>query len=167
VIAKATDTNRPSDARNQAGLDAERKMAFYLRRTFEHDRDVWVFNDLRLVKNRDAAQIDHLVLHRSGMVLIESKSATGEIAVTRRGEWSRRTAGWEQGMESPVVHPRLQAKFLRLMLLENRGHLLDGQLGGLLLTPVEVGRLVAFLLKSHRPLPGTSPVAAPPSQLTA
>lgn len=107
-------------------------MAFYLRRAFEHEHDVWVFNDLRLAKNGDAAQIDHLLLHRSGMVVIESKSATGEIAVNQRGEWSRRIGACEQGMESPVVQARLQAQFLRRLMSENDERLLDGQLGGLL-----------------------------------
>ncbi len=107
-------------------------MAFYLRRAFEHERDVWVFNDLRLVKNGDAAQMDHLVLHRSGMVIIESKSVTGEIAVNERGEWTRRSGGRQQGMECPVTQARLQAQFLRRLLRENDERLLNGQLKGLL-----------------------------------
>ncbi len=132
MIAKTSDSNRPTDPRNQAGLAAERKMAFYLRRAFEHERDVWVFNDLRLVKNGDAAQMDHLVLHRSGMVIIESKSVTGEIAVNERGEWTRRSGGRQQGLECPVTQARLQAQFLRRLLRENDERLLDGQLKGLL-----------------------------------
>jgi hypothetical protein len=232
VIAKTPDTNRASDASNQAGLDAERKMAFYLRRTFEHVRDVWVFNDLRLVRNGDAAQMDHLVLHRSGMVIIESKSTTGQIRVNHLGEWTRSSGGHEQGMESPIMQARLQAGFVRLLLLENDSRLLDGQLGGLLpkhfnthwpvdvivavsdsgrisrgmevpelmkadqvpgavkeivqrhkrgryslnplnsdatyvLTPAEMGRVVAFLIKGHTPAGGPRPEAQglPPQEV--
>jgi hypothetical protein len=132
MIAKTADSNRPTDPRNEAGLAAERKMAFYLRRAFETERDIWVFNDLRLTRNGDAAQIDHLVLHPSGMVIVESKSVSGEIAVNERQEWIRRSGKHEMGMESPVAQGKLQAEFLRRLLRENDDRLLDGQVKGLL-----------------------------------
>ena len=39
---------------------------------------------------------------------------------------------YEQGMELPVIQARLQAQFLRRLMSEKDGRVLDGQLGGLL-----------------------------------
>ena len=63
-----------------AGARAEAQMAHYLKRAFGDDPLVRVFHDLRLpdAAGGDAAQIDHLVLYRGGLVLIESN----EIAST-------------------------------------------------------------------------------------
>ncbi|MHB0979205.1 MAG: nuclease-related domain-containing protein [Thermoleophilia bacterium] len=67
MIAKMPDTDRGTDPRNAAGLAAEKTIAFYLRRAFREDPDVFVFNDLRLEHEGEVAQIDHLVLHHGGM----------------------------------------------------------------------------------------------------
>ena len=63
-----------------AGAKAEAQMAFYLKRAFSDDPDVWVFNDLRFRSDEeDVAQVDHLVMHRSGFIVIESKSVTSKV----------------------------------------------------------------------------------------
>lgn len=96
----------------QAGAAAEEQMAFYLRRYFEDRRDVWVLNDVRISINGDFAQIDHLVVHTRGMVLIESKSVSGNIRVTSEGQWIREYGGKRQGMQSPITQVELQAMIL-------------------------------------------------------
>ena len=63
-------------------------MAFYLKREFTKDDDIFVFNDLRFSYQGEYSQIDHLILHRFGFVLIESKSIYGEVKVNAQGEWS-------------------------------------------------------------------------------
>lgn len=79
--------HRATDRLSKAGAKAEEQMAFYLRRALQERDDVLVFNDLRLVDaTGDAAQIDHLVMHRRGFVLVESKSVTTEIRVNEREE---------------------------------------------------------------------------------
>lgn len=103
-----------------AGAKAEDQMAFYLKRAFgsADDKDVFVFNDLRLANDRgdDFAQIDHLVLYRRGMVLIESKSVTSKVAINTHGEWSRHWDGAWKGMESPIRQAKRQAQFLKDLL---------------------------------------------------
>jgi hypothetical protein len=134
MIVTTAAGDRPRDPRNQAGLEAERTMAFYLRRAFADEREIFVYNDLRLVLNGDVAQIDHLVLHRSGMVIVESKSVSGEVAVNKCGEWTRRSGRQVVGMPSPVLQAERQEKLLRLMLRANEERILNRVLFGKLQT---------------------------------
>ena len=53
---------------NAYGHEAEKQMAFYLKRSFQDSKDAHIISDLRLEMNRDFAQIDHLISHRFGFV---------------------------------------------------------------------------------------------------
>ena len=125
-----------TDPFSQAGAKAEEQMAFYLKRVFRDDTQIWVFNDLRFVSDDgDVAQIDHLVLHRSGFILIESKSVTSKVRIHENGEWERLWNNHWQGMASPVKQVERQIDFLRLALNVEREKLLGklilgtGQMG--------------------------------------
>lgn len=113
-----------------AGARAERQLAFYLRRAFGTQEDILVFNDLRIVEDDDAAQMDHLILHRAGIIVIESKSVTSKVKVNRHGEWMRLWNGHWQGMPSPVLQVRRQIAFLREYLDRRRATLRDRKLLG-------------------------------------
>ncbi len=76
-----------------AGDAAEQKMAFYLRRAFASHDGLLVLNDIRIVDpeqqhdglGEDACQIDHLVLHRWGMFIVESKSSVEKVVIRSDG----------------------------------------------------------------------------------
>ncbi len=130
MIVKELDPFPPtSDPRERAGRAAEEQMAFYLRRAFVEDPDVRVFNGIRLEHAGDAAQVDHLVLHRWGLIVIESKSVTTRVRINAHGEWTRLVQGRWCGMPSPVLQAQRQADFVRARLGENVAHLLDKMLG--------------------------------------
>jgi|SRR5579859_3211868 len=113
------------DKFSEAGAKAEEQMAFYLKRAFHNDTEVWVFNDLRYeTDDGDAAQVDHLVLHRSGFVLIESKSVTSRVRIHQNGEWERLWNNHWQGMPSPIKQVERQLEFLRTALQAYREKLL-------------------------------------------
>lgn len=63
MILKDVDELATLDKYQKAGLSAEKQMAFYLKRAFGAEENILVINSLRLEKNDDAAQIDHLILH--------------------------------------------------------------------------------------------------------
>ena len=128
---KTTD----SEPRQRAGAAAERQMAHYLNRTFSQDPDAHVLHGLRL-ENRErpeqdgspgVCQIDHLIVHRLGMFIIESKSVTEEVRVRPDGsggdEWSRMYHGKDMGMASPIQQARRQSEFLRAFLQQHRQQL--------------------------------------------
>lgn len=89
MILKETDEKELLNKFQEYGYNAEKQMAFYLKRAFQESNDIFVINDLRLVMNDDVAQIDHLIMHRFGFILIESKSVTSKISVNEHGEWIR------------------------------------------------------------------------------
>jgi hypothetical protein len=113
------------DKLSEAGAKAEEQMAFYLKRAFRDDPEAWVFNDLRYETDEgDSAQIDHLVLHRSGFILIESKSVTSKVRIHHNGEWERLWNSHWQGMPSPIKQVERQVDFLRTALEAYRDQLL-------------------------------------------
>lgn len=123
------------DPRLQAGAEAERQMAHYLHRRFCEDPELHVLHDLR-IEDRDqteqdgspgVCQIDHLIVHRWGMFIVESKSVAEAVQVRPDGsggdEWFRVYSGKKTGMPSPVQQARRQAGFLRTFLQRRREEL--------------------------------------------
>lgn len=130
MIVKELDPLKSNDKFEQAGHHAESQLAFYLKREFEYDPQIFVFNHLRLEKAGDACQIDHLVLHPYGMIIIESKSVTTRVEVNELGEWKRWFNNAWQGMPSPVLQAQRQGKFLKDYLEDNVEKLLNTMLFG-------------------------------------
>jgi len=106
-----------------AGQKQEKDVAFYLRRAFKDDTQIFVFNDFKFTHNDETAQIDHLIVYRFGFILIESKSITGSVKVNKQEEWSRSYRDKWQGMPSPIKQVLLQTQLLKDLLHENRSHL--------------------------------------------
>ncbi len=113
MIIKELDRIETTDKFEQAGYRAESQLAFYLSREFKDDPQFLIFNNLRLEKAGDACQIDHLVLHRYGLLIIESKSVTTRVEVNELGEWKRWFNNAWQGMPSPILQAQRQGKFLK------------------------------------------------------
>ncbi|ULH17760.1 NERD domain-containing protein (plasmid) [Deinococcus sp. KNUC1210] len=131
MIAKDYAAPPTADRFQRAGNEAEKQMAFYLKRAFGDDPAVHIFHNLRFEDGQDAAQIDHLVLHRSGAIIIESKSVTSSVSINERDEWTRQWNGRWTGMPSPVLQAKRQAEFLRKQLGAHREELLGKALFGL------------------------------------
>lgn len=117
MIVKELDALAPSaNKQMQAGRRAEEQMAFYLRRAFGDDPTLKVLNGLRVERQEEIAQIDHLLISNHGFVLIESKSVTTKIRVNSEGEWSRQVGHDWKGMPSPMLQVDRQTKLLRALL---------------------------------------------------
>ncbi|MCP1674298.1 ribosomal protein L40E [Natronocella acetinitrilica] len=125
MIEKDREERPARDVREEFGARQERDVAFYLRREFAARDDVAVFNDLRIAHEGEHAQIDHLVVHARGFVLVESKSIHGEVRVNKEGEWSRSYRGSWSGMPSPVRQVELQRRLLEQYLNAHAAHVLD------------------------------------------
>lgn len=95
-----------------AGRRAEERMSFYLKRNFADSTGVHVINDFRFEHNGQHAQIDHLIVHRRGMMVIESKSVTSQVRINEREEWSRLWDGDWKGIPSPIPGNRPPAPTL-------------------------------------------------------
>ena len=126
-----------SDPRQAAGAAAERQMVHYLRREFSDNHPLRIIQNLRLLDpttteadgSPAAAQIDHLVIHRSGAFIIESKSVSTAVRIRDDGsggdEWERLWDRRWQGMPSPIQQAERQGMILRTVLNANREQLLS------------------------------------------
>ncbi|TCK02952.1 nuclease-related domain-containing protein [Marinobacterium mangrovicola] len=120
-----------ADVRQVAGDKQERDVAFYLRRAFKDREDIYVFNDYAFRYKGENAQIDHLIVHKYGFMLLESKSIYGEVKVNSTGEWSRSYKGLWSGIASPIKQAELQQKLLKQMLSDNVEQFLGKMLLGI------------------------------------
>lgn|GEM_PF-296103 len=118
MIVKSIDDKILDNRYTKSGFRAEEKMNFYLKRAYESDDNIYVINDLRLELGDDHAQIDHLIIHRFGFIVIESKSVSSKISVNKYGEWKRIFNGVETGMPSPILQAKRQVEFLKKFLLQ-------------------------------------------------
>lgn len=116
MIIKALDPFQSEDKFLQAGNRAEEKMAFYLSVDFDDAKDIHVLNGVRIELEDGAVQMDHLVIHPWGMIIVESKSVTGKIQIKDDGQWIRWYKDDPSGMESPVTQASIQAKRFRKFL---------------------------------------------------
>lgn len=128
MILKETDKKENLKTFQKYGYNAEKQMAFYLKRAFQYKEDVFVINDLRLEMNDDVAQIDHLIVHRFGFTIVESKSVTSKISINEFGEWTRHYPKYTRGMPSPVNQAKRQADFLKNFLMARSDFLLRKKL---------------------------------------
>ena len=130
TILKYKEPSTATGSRQSAGDRQEQDVAFYLRRAFKDDENILVLNDYRFAHNGETAQIDHLIVHRTGFLVIESKSIYGEVKVNTQGEWSRSYKGLWSGMPSPIRQAELQMELLRDFLGANVKNFLGKMLMG-------------------------------------
>ena len=129
MIIKEVEETYTTDKYMQSGLVAEKQMAFYLKRAFGDDPNTLVLNGVRISQGEDAAQIDHLLLHEFGMIIVESKSVTTEVSINEHGEWMRSFNGTQKGMPSPVLQAKRQGELLKNFLQTHTDVLLKKILG--------------------------------------
>jgi len=113
MIKKELDSFAAQDKYSAAGRKAEEQMAFYLKRFFGSVPDIFVLNGIRIEYDGDAAQMDHLVLHRYGIIVVESKSVAAKVEIKDDGQWIRWYDKESKGMASPVIQAKLQLRFMR------------------------------------------------------
>ena len=70
------------------------------------------------------AQMDHLVIHQHGIIIIESKSVAGKLQVQDDGQWVRwysQGAGKDRsmGMPNPIKQAKLQGQTVKRVLLNS------------------------------------------------
>ncbi len=118
MIIKELDPFEPADKYERAGRRAEEQIAHYLKRFFGKHPDIDVINGLRIEHEGDFAQMDHLVIHPNGMVIVESKSVAGKVQIKDDGQWVRWYDNQSKGMRSPITQASMQSRLLKDFLNE-------------------------------------------------
>jgi hypothetical protein len=100
-----------------AGIKGEREAAFHLDGHYKDGQNNVLLHDLRFVLDGETAQIDHLVINRTGyMVLIETKNYSGDLEVNAHGEFTVRYGRERYGIPSPYEQSRRHARILGKLL---------------------------------------------------
>lgn len=100
-----------------AGIKGEREAAFHLDGHYKDGQNNVLLHDLRFVLDGETAQIDHLVINRTGyMVLIETKNYSGDLEVNAHGEFTVRYGKERYGIASPYEQSRRHARILSKLL---------------------------------------------------
>lgn len=103
--------------RCKTGIEGERAAAFYLDGHYKDSQNNVLLHDLRFVVDGEVAQIDHLVINRTGyMVLIETKNYGGDLEVNAYGEFTVRYVKERYGIPSPYEQSRRHARILGKLL---------------------------------------------------
>lgn len=125
MIIKKNTNLAPSDKFGRAGYEAERNVAYKLEMAFGDSPSLLILNDLRIEFEDDiTAQMDHLIIHQHGVIIIESKSVAGRLQVQDDGQWvvwRSQKAGKDSinGMDNPIKQAKNQGKTLRQVLLKS------------------------------------------------
>ena len=100
-----------------AGIKGEREAAFHLDGHYKDGQNNMLLHDLRFQIDGEVAQIDHLVINRTGyMVLIETKNYSGDLEVNAHGEFTVRYGKDRYGIPSPYEQSRRHARILSKLL---------------------------------------------------
>lgn len=103
-----------------------------------------LLHDLRSQKGKHAFQIDHLVVTRYGIALIESNSIHRKVSITRHDErrehWSRKFRSRDEGIPSLVRQVQEHARLVQAYLCAicTKGRDVEQILKGLVLQPFRV-----------------------------
>ncbi len=101
----------------RAGIKGEQAAAFYLDGHYKDGQNNVLLHDLRFKLDDEVAQIDHLVINRTGyMVLIETKNYSGDLEVNTHGEFTVRYSQERYGIPSPYEQSRRHARILGKLL---------------------------------------------------
>lgn len=123
MIIKENLNPVPLDKFEKAGYEAERKVAYYLKMAFGDDAKLLILHDLRVeFEDGITAQMDHLIIHEHGLIIVESKSVAGKLQVQDDGQWIRwysQKGGKDSsiGMENPIKQASRQGQTLKKVLL--------------------------------------------------
>lgn len=99
------------------GIKGEREAAFHLDGHYKDSQHNVLLHDLRFVLDGETAQIDHVVINRTGyMVLIETKNYSGDLEVNAHGEFTVRYGRDRYGIPSPYEQSRRHARILSKLL---------------------------------------------------
>lgn len=95
---------------------AQDRMAYHLRRYFGKSEEVDVLNYLRVNSDAAVTQIDHLLLHPFGLIVIERDNLTDQIQIKDDGRWIRWRGQESVEIRSPITRAYLRALSLKAFL---------------------------------------------------
>ncbi len=106
-------------ARVENGYKAEKDNAYYLDFSFKDSPRNILLHDIRIEHNGQVAQIDHIIVNRLGIEVLESKSFTGKLTIKGDGSLDVEYGKKVQTFPNPIEQNNRHAKILSEFLKEN------------------------------------------------
>lgn len=116
MIFKELDRLDWQDEFAVARRTADEQMPYYLRRFFGDSPEVDVINQLRVSTGGVLTEVDHLLLHPYGLVVVDSRSVSGRLQVKEDGHWICLHHDEPRLIRSPVTQAYAQALSLKAFL---------------------------------------------------
>ncbi len=141
------------------GEEGERIVANILGKNIENEK--YVFNNYTFRSGKTTVQIDHILVNKNGIFVIETKNISGRITISKEGNWIHKTSnGEEKGMRNPSQqvyrHEVLLKSFLpkdtpiiSLICLANPELIIEGQENSKV--PVLKSDIVTEFIVDYRP----------------
>ena len=96
-----------------SGIEAEKENAYYLNFEFNKSKNVILLHDLRLEHNGKTAQIDHLLISRFGIELLETKSSQGIMTINDDGSMTLVNGKYTNTYPNPLEQSKRHASVLK------------------------------------------------------
>ena len=101
------------------GYEAEKQNAYYIDFYLEDSEHVIVLHDIRLEYKNKSAQIDHILINRFEITLIESKSFKGKVTINDDNSLFVDYNGKIESFSNPLEQSKRHAELLYKFLNEN------------------------------------------------
>ena len=101
------------------GYEAEKQNAYYIDFYLKDSKNIIVLHDIRIEYNGQTAQIDHMLISRFGIELLESKSFIGETTINDDLSITVKYNGKNKSFENPIEQSKRHAKILHEFINEN------------------------------------------------
>ena len=105
--------------RIENGYQAEKENAYYLDFSFKDNPNNILLHDIRIEHNGQIAQIDHIIINRLGIEVLESKSFSGKLTIKGDGSLNVEYGKKVQTFPNPIEQNNRHVKILSEFLKEN------------------------------------------------
>lgn len=116
--------------RVENGYKAEKDNAYYLDFGFIDNKHNILLHDIRIEHNGQVAQIDHIVINRFGIEVLESKSFSGTLTIKGDGsldvEYGKKIETFPNPIEQNNRHAEVLKKFLKENMELSSNHKIFG-----------------------------------------
>ncbi|HHS92530.1 MAG TPA: NERD domain-containing protein [Campylobacterales bacterium] len=106
-------------ARVENGYKAEKDNAYYLDFGFKDSKNIILLHDIRIEHNDKVAQIDHILISRVRIEVLESKSFTGMLSIKGDGSLNVKYGQKTQTFPNPIEQNKRHAEILLDYIKEN------------------------------------------------
>lgn len=99
-----------------SGIESEKQNAYYINFYMEKSENIIVIHDIRLEHKGRSAQIDHMLISRGGIELIESKSFKGILTINEDGSLNVEYDDGIKSFPNPLEQSKRHADVLKSFL---------------------------------------------------